>query len=168
MSDIQKAKQALALASDVDVLLAVDYFAGMLLAQANIGPHNLLANMDKGFADLIPFNNVSTLKSCNDENLTETVSISAARLLLFQFANTPETAQLVIESLTNYPDSKKSKKTLKFGLVASLLLIVVATEFEYKGKNIHIHKHPVSTEQIKAVADLLAPAKELVEQAPNY
>ena len=155
MTKTQEAITKLALSTDTNVILCMGYFYQQLLKDITSDSSELINKIDSSFLPTLPFRDLQIVKDINDEYLNEVDSISAARSLLYQFAASSQTSTTVIDALENWPDVEKSNKTLKFGTVASLLLLVVATEFEYKSENIHIHKHPVSTEQIKALSEIL-------------
>lgn len=161
---MNEAIKLIALANDYNVVRAFEYLSEelseTLQSQLDLMINNLscegLIFSDKMFMTMIENN--------ESKQLSDGDSIMLSRRILYLFASTPELEHFAINALRNWPDeTKKVGIVVTLGMVASLLLVVSSSEFEYQGESIHYIKHKTSVEEIKAMSELLKnllPGKE--------
>jgi hypothetical protein len=153
---MNEAIKLIALANDYKVVRAFEYLSKKLSKTLQPQLGSMINNLScEGliFSDEMI---MSIIENNESEKLSEGDSITLSRTILYLFASAPELEDFTIDALENFPDDTKIVGTIiTLGVVASLLLIVSSTEFEYKGKHFYIKKNKTSVEDIKAMSDLL-------------
>lgn len=154
---MNRSLELLALSDDYTVIRATEYFNQKFLPQLTTGLESLLNSASIDGSPLLTNEEVQCLIENDNHQLSTADSQFLARHLLYFFACIPETSELVAQAIQHWNDDyKKVGVILTTGLVASLLLIVASTEFEYRDEKVYIHKQVLSDSQIRAMADVVS------------
>ena len=96
------------------------------------------------------------------ETLNDLASIRFARQLLVHLALAhPTAAAHVNNALKNWTDDRQNvSKVFAYGVAASMIYLIAATEVRYSDGEIHIEKKAIDAEQIQAIADLISTVKK--------
>lgn len=150
------ALEKLALADDYTVIRAIEHLSIGLFEDVGTDFSDLIKTSAIDGKPLLSEEDIKLLVQSDSEELTAGNSVVVARKLMFLLARNTHLSELVSEALVNWNDDrKKVGLILAGGLVASLLMLIASTEFEYKGENFYFRKEVVDYEQIRAVADIL-------------
>ena len=165
---MNKAIKAIALADDVSIVRAADYFVAMArnaMNQAGIELQELidLASIDPALTAI-----TQAAEHRPDTKFNAADSTDATRRVLVTAAEDPTLTAIVEHCVSHWPDDRQAAgKTVTVGLLATLLVIVSTTQIDYVGEKIQMHKKTAIPDSAKASFSLLKSKFEFEVQSSS-
>lgn len=151
------ATRAIALADDVSIVRALEYFHAEVSKALPASTGDLLGQLDglpnraQCIGGLIAFLGDSTGK-----DLSAADSVSLARWVLVTAAESPDGERFVLHCVQDWPDDWQTVgKTVAIGTIGALWLVLATTEVAYRDGVLEVHKKPVVPEQVEMTASVL-------------
>lgn len=150
---MNKALTAIALADDVTVIRAFEFFERQVadaLERAGI-PHDHLigpASTNAALRDIVDLVRVQ-----GDEYASDADAVTATRAILVAAASDPTFESFVEHCIANWPEERLAVgKSVKLGLIAAGLLIVATTEVRYENGALTVFKRAVIPSNVEIVS----------------
>lgn len=151
------ATRAIALADDVSIVRALEFFHTEISRSLPASTKDLLEQLDslpnreQNIGDLIAYLSDSAGKDLNAAD-----SVSLARWILVTAADSPDGERFVFHCVQEWPDERQTVgKTVAIGTIGALWLVLGTTEVVYKDGVLEVHKKPVVPEQVEMTASVL-------------
>ena len=160
--------KAIALADDISIVRAAQFFHAELFQARSTLPSELLPWLDE-----LPSRDesvgvlVSYLNHNAGQELSAANSVTLARWLLVMAAEASQAEQFVLHCVENWPDNRLTVgKTLKIGTIGALWLILLTTEVTIVDGVVKIEKKAPMPEMIKATVNKLNTTFEIRMPGP--
>lgn len=155
--NLNAATRAIALADDVSIVRALEFFHAELSKVLPASTDELLKqfdglpNREQSVGSLVAF-----LGESAGKDLSTADSVSLARWILVTAADSQDGERFVLHCVQDWPDDRQTVgKTIAVGTIGALWLVLATTEVAYKDGHLEIHKKPVVPENIEATASVL-------------
>jgi hypothetical protein len=153
---MNNALKLLALSDDFSVIRAFEHFHDYLLDHVVQTRSELLEAVPTELRMIAGVDLLDSLDKNAHEKLSRGDSIRLARQLLTAFSESSGFEAVVVQSLEQWKDDRQLVDViLAIGVVGAVWICLASTEFEIKGARGTIRKETVSTEQLKAIAELI-------------
>jgi hypothetical protein len=166
---LNAAIRAIALADDVSIVRALEYFHAEVSKVLHASTADLLQQLsalrdrEQSVGALISF-----LGESAGKDLSAADSVSLARWILVTAAESPSAEGFVLHCVHEWPDDRQTVgKTVAVGMIGAVWLVLATTEVAYKDGQLEVHKKPVIPEQVEATAKVLKARFQIKIFDPN-